>query len=348
MVMKRLFVIWMILALLLPCAAAAQEEKVLNLFTWEMYVDDQTIADFEAATGIKVRYSPFEDNEEMLLKLQMSGGAGQYDVIIASDYAVNMARKSGLLQKIDKSMVTNYDLLDQALLSPYFDPDNEYSVPYMSGVTLIVYDPTAVTAEITGYKSLWDESLRDSLVVMDDARNIVGIALKALGQSFNVTDDETLALAARKLEALGPNIRSFNSTSPDVDMVSGECAIGYMYGQYAFYALEQNPDLKVVYPEEGLGFGLDSLVIPAGAPHPENANLFINFLLQPEIAAQVAVAQGFRTPVPAAKEFLDESYLNNPVINIPSELLANHEFIMDLGENESKFQNIWTQFKLNR
>ena len=344
--MKKPLLFLLCLLLALPLAAGAQEEeKVLNLFTWELYVDDETISDFEAATGIKVQYTAFDSNESMLAKLQLSGG-GDYDVIIASDYAINIARKAGLLQKIDKTIVDRFNTLDASLLSPYFDPENEYSVPYMSGTPLIVYNPAYVTIDITGYESLWDESLRDSVVVMDDARNIIGITLKTMGQSFNVTDDALLAQAAEKLSLLAPNIRSFNSDTPDADINSGECAVAYMYGQYASYALAENPDLKVVYPSEGVGFGIDSLIIPASAKHPANANLFINFLLDPQIAAQTALAQQFRTPVPGAHAFLPEEYLNDPAINVPAELLKNAEFIMDLGEYETKFQNIWTDFKL--
>lgn len=344
--MKKMLVLFLCLLLALPGASLArEEEKVLNLFTWELYVDDQTIADFEAATGIRVVYATFDSNESMLAKLQLAGG-GDYDLIIASDYAVNIARKSGLLQKIDKTIIDRYESLDPLLLSPYFDPDNEYSVPYMSGTPLIVYNPEYVDFEITGYEDLWNESLRDSVVVMDDARNIIGITLKTMGQSFNTTDDEILAQAAEKLAKLRPNIRSFNSDTPDADLLSGECSVAYTYGQYAAYARMENPDLKVVYPKEGVGFGIDSLIIPAGAKHPGNANLFINFLLQPEIAAQVAQIQQFRTPVPGAAEFLPAEYLNDPTIIVPEELLAEAEFIQDLGEYETKFQNIWTDFKL--
>lgn len=345
--MKRFLAVAAALLLLGASLALAEEEKVLNLFTWELYVDDETIADFEAATGIRVQYTAFDSNESMLAKLQLSGG-GDYDVMIASDYAVNIARKSGLLRKLDKSRLPHAAGLDPVLLSPYFDPEDEYSVPYMSGTPLIVYDPAAVEIEITGYESLWDASLRDSLVVMDDARNIIGITLKTLGHSFNVTDDDVLRKAAEKLALLGPNIRSFNSSTPDADLLSGECAVGYLYGQYAAYALAENPQLQVVYPQEGVGFGIDSLVIPAHAPHPDNAHRFIDFLLQPEIAAQVALAQQFRTPVPGAAAYLPEEYRTDPAINIPAQYLKDAEFIRDLGPYETKFQNIWTDFKLGK
>ena len=342
--MKKLLVLILALMLALPVFAVAEEEKVLNLFTWELYVDDQTIADFEAATGIKINYATFDTNEAMLAKLQLSNES--YDLVIASDFVINIARKAGLLQKLNFDLIPNAAGLTPGMLSQYFDPDNEYTVPYVAGTPLIVYNPDYVDIEITGYESLWDESLRDSVVVMDDARNIVGITLKTMGQSFNVTDDAILAQAAEKLNQLRPNIRVFNSDTPYVDLLSGECAVGYMFTPYAVMALDENPDLKIVYPEEGVGFGIDALFIPANAKHPENANLFINFLLDPKIAAQVAEAQLFACPVQAAYEYIPEALQNNPAIKIPDELLKDAEFIVDVGEYETKFQNIWTDFKL--
>ncbi len=344
MPMKKLLILFLCLLLSLPAVSLAEEEKVLNLFTWELYVDDQTIADFEQATGIQIRYATFDSNESMLAKLQLSGEA--YDVIIASDFVINIARKAGLLQKLDHSLLPHAAGLSPAMLNQYFDPDNEYTIPYVAGTPLIVYNPDYVDIEITGYESLWDESLRDSVVVMDDARNIVGITLKTMGQSFNVTDDALLAQAAERLAALRPNIRAFNSDTPYVDLLSGECAVAYMFTPYAVMALEENPDLRIVYPKEGVGFGIDAAFIPANAPHPENAHRFLDFLLQPAIAAQVAEAQLFVCPVQAAYEYIPEALQTNPAIHVPDALLENAEFIMDVGEYETKFQNIWTDFKL--
>ena len=163
-----------LIMVLLPVTTIAEDEKALNLFTWDFYVDDETIAQFEKETGIKVYYTNFNTNEEMLLKLQNTKG-GDYDLIIASDYILNIARKQSLLQKLDKSLIPNYANLDPASLSQYYDENNEYTAPYIIGTPLIVYDPAQVNFEITSYADLWDESLKDSVVVMDDARTIIGI-----------------------------------------------------------------------------------------------------------------------------------------------------------------------------
>lgn len=347
MMLKKMMAVILCALLLLPCAALGEaEEPILNLFTWELYVDDETIAQFEQATGIKVNYTNFNSNEEMLVKLEGLGG-GEYDVIIASDYILNTARKEGLLHKLDKSLLPNDENIDTAYLAQYFDETDEYTAPYIVGTPLIVYDPNQVDFEITSYNDLWDERLRDSVVVMDDARNIIGITLKTMGQSFNVTDDAVLAQAEEKLAALRPNIRAFNSDTAHLDLLSGECAAIYTYTSYVIMALDENPELKVAFPSEGLGIGIDAMVIPAHAPHVDNAHKFINFILDGAVGKQVAEAQLFVTPNRVSRELLSADTLSNPALYIDPSKLVGAEFIRDLDkEYEEKYQNIWSSFKL--
>ena len=159
--MKRILALILSVAMLCAMAATsfAEEEKVVNLFTWATYVDDTTLSNFEAATGIKVNYSYFSSNEEMMAKLQANNGS-EYDVILASDYALATMREQNLLQKLDKTLFTNYENLNPAYLSEYFDPEGEYVIPYVIGTPLIVYDPALVDIEIKGFADLWDPSLR--------------------------------------------------------------------------------------------------------------------------------------------------------------------------------------------
>ena len=320
------------------------EEKVLNFFSWATYIDDATVARFTEQTGIRVNYTTFASNEEMLLKMTMTGN--DYDVILASDYAINMLRKDGKLLPLDKEKLPNYANLDPAFLGQYYDENNEYTVPYTAGTPLIVYNPDLVDIEITGYEDLWNPALKDSVVIIDDARNIIGITLKTLGYSFNTTDDGQLAQAREKLMQLRPNIRSFNYDTPHNDLISGEVSVGYMFTPFVLLAMDEMPNLKVVYPKEGMGFGIDSLVISASAPHPDNAHVLLNFLLDSQVAGNTAAMQYYLSPVATAYEFIPEYLRDNPAIRIPPEILGETEFIMDLGEYESKYQEIWAEFKL--
>ena len=342
---KRMLALVMVLSLFALPSAMAEEEKVLNLLTWDGYIDAECIAGFTEETGVKVNFLPMAGNDEMLLKLQQNGG-NEYDVVVASDYALNILRKAGLIQKLDKASLTNYGNLDPAYLSQFYDLENEYVVPYTAGTPLIVYDPAIVTVDIQGYADLWDPSLADSIAIMDDARNVIGITLKTLGYSFNVTDPAILAQAKEKLMGLYPNIRVFDYDNAYTAVISGEATVGYMFSNQVYWALAERPDLKVVYPKEGMGFGIDGAVIPSNAPHPGNANLFLNYLLRADVAAHNAEAQLYMNPNKAANELLSPEYLNNPALYIPSETLGETEFIQDVGDMETTYQEIYNEFKL--
>lgn len=344
--MKRFaLLLALVLALTLP-AAVAEEEKTLNIFTWAGYFDETTLAQFQAESGIQVNYSVFASNEEMLLKLQ-NGGAGDYDLILASDYAVSTLRKDGLLLPLDKSLLTNWDNLNPAYLDQYFDPENVYSVPYTVGSPMIVYDPAQVEGEITSFADLWDEQFYDGLWLINDARVILGETLKMLGYSYNTTDQAELDEACAKLSEMKENIRVLDYDLTYNYLTAGEVKAGYLFTPYVVYSLLENPNLKCVFPDEGVGFGIDSIVIPADAAHPENAHAFINFYLDAQVAAFVAEWQGYINPNAAADALIDPDYAALECFNIPEELFETKEYVEDVGEFAGNYQEAWTDFQLS-
>lgn len=346
--MKKLLSVLLALSMLaaLPLLSSAEEEKVLNIFSWDGYVDyASVIQPFEQQTGIKVNYAPFSTNDEMFKKLQ-ENGASEYDLVIASDYILNTARLEGLMLPLDKEQLPNFANLDERFISQYFDPDNEYVVPYMSGIPLIVYNPDMVQIEIDGFEDLWDPSLADSIGLIDDARVSIGMVLLSMGQSMNTTDDAVLAQAKEKLFALRENIHVLEYENLHNSLISGDISVAYTFTPYVALALDANPNLQVVWPKEGLGFGIDGAFIPANAPHPDNAHAFLNYLLDGQVAATTAEWQYYCTPNAAAQEFLSDAYKNNPVFNGIYDRFGDAEYVMNLGADESKFQDIWTEFKL--
>jgi len=342
--MKRPVILLLCLLLVFPALSLAEEAR-LNLFTWETYIDDEVIAAFELETGVKVTYSPAQTNDEMLLKMSESGGKG-FDLILASDYILDIMRKTDLLQKLDQSKLPNIVNLGQRFVSQYYDPDDEFTVPYLAGTPLIVYDPAQVDIDITGYEDLWDPSLQDSVVIFDDARLVVGFTLKTLGRSLNETDPAILEQAKEKLMPLLPNIRAFDYDTPYLLMINGETSVGFMFTPQVYEAVLEKPDLKVVYPKEGLGFGIDGLALSVQAEHVNNAHLFLDYLMRPEVAAHNAMEQYSLNVNEAAEELLDEDFRNSPVIYIPGDLLVGAEFIKDIGPAETTMQEIYTAFKL--
>ena len=343
---KTLSLILALLVVLMALPACAEEEKVLNIFTWDGYIDYETvIKPFEEQTGIKINYAPFSSNEEMYKKLE-ENGASEYDVVLASDYILNASREAGMMQPLNKEVLTNWENLDERFLSQYFDPDNEYVVPYVSGIPLIVYNPDYVDIDIKGFNDLWDESLKDSIGLIDDARVTIGMVLLSMGQSMNITDDEILAQAKEKLFALKDNIHMLEYENLHNALIAGDISVAYTFTPFVALALDANPDLKLVYPEEGIGFGIDGLFIPKNAPHPENANLFLNYLMDAQVAATTVEWQYYCSPNKAALEVVADWYKNNEVFTGLYDHLDEGEYIMNLGADEAKFQDIWTEFKL--
>lgn len=340
--MKKIIALLLCL-FLLPVSGLA-EEKVLNILSWEGYVDADTLYNFEQETGIKVIWSPMDSIDSMLLKVA-EGGGSEYDLILSSDYSLDILRQQGLLEKLDTSKLSNYANIDESFLNQKYDPQNEYVIPYVAGATLIVYDPSRVSFEITGYEDLWNEELVDSVAVLENARVICGMVLKTMGKSMNETDPEVLAQMKEKMMPLYKNIRSFGDQESYVGITTGEVAVSYTFASFAHLILQDHPEFKVVYPKEGLGFGIDGFVIPAGAKNIDNAHIFLDYLMRPEIAAHNAEYQGYMCVNKAAVPYLSEAFHNSPAMNIPAEKLATAEFVENVGALETTFQEIYTAFK---
>lgn len=315
----------------------------LNIYTWAEYVPQDIIDRFEEETGIRVNYTNFEANEEMLAKLETSGG-GEYDIVIASDYIIKIAADEGLVKEIDKEKVPNYQNIDPIFQGFFYDPEDTLTVPYGPGIPLLVYDPSVVTCDITGYESLWDPSLQDSVALMDSERVVMGMALKTMGQSFNTEDLDVIRAAGDKLMELAPNVRVLSQNQTQDFLLSGEVSAAFLFTSQVVLALDQNPDLKVVYPEEGLGFGVDAAFIPAQAPNSDNAHAFLNFILDGEVGAEVSQQTYYLCPNKASYEYLPEEFQKSLVIS--TEDIPNGEFIQDVGaEATSLHEEIWTEFK---
>lgn len=341
--MKKVLLFLLCLMLALPVASLA-DEQVINILSWEGYIDADTLYNFEQETGIRVIWSPMDSIDSMLLKVSQGGGA-DYDLILSSDYSLDILRQQGLLQKLDLSKLSNYANLNPSFLNQKYDPNNEYVIPYTAGATLIVYDPASVPFEITGYEDLWNEQLADSIAVLENPRVFCGMVLKTMGKSMNETDPEVLAQMKEKMMPLYKNIRTFGDQETYTTLTSGESSVCFTFAAFAHLILQDHPDFKVVYPKEGLGFGIDGFVIPAGAKNVENAHVLLDYLMRPEIAAHNAEYQGYICVNQAAQPYLSEAYHASAAMNIPAESLATAEFIEGIGETDTTIQEIYTAFK---
>lgn len=296
---------------IVPAAAVQADSDELVLYTWEGMFPQEVLDGFEEETGTKITYSNFDTDETMLEKLSMAEG-GDYDVVIADDYIIESAIDEGLVEKLDTAKLSGWENINSLYQGQFYDPDNEYTVPYGAGIPLIVYDPEEVDMEITSYADLWDESLEDSVAIIGNYRVIEGITNLVLGQDFNTEDADELAKTGEKLKELAPNIRLIQDDNTQDALLNGEASVAFLYTSQVTAALAENPDLEVVYPTEGLGFGVMGMFIPSAAPNKDAAYEFVDYILQPENAAKCFDYIGYYNTNKAAEDLLENQDLNVP------------------------------------
>ena len=319
------------------------DKKVLNVFTWEEYIPGGVVEDFEKATGIKVNYSSFSTNEEMHAKLQAQKTS--YDVVLCSDYIIDILRREDALLELDKAKIPNWKNINPIFLDQPYDPGSKFAMPYTTATGIIAYDSAKIDWPITGYGDLFNPEFKNKVVLIDGDRDVIGFVLQAMGYSVNETDPAVLEEAGEWLGVLRPNVVKFDADFPHEAMISGEAIIGYMFGSQATAARESVPTIEFCYPDEGMTICTDAIVVPKGAPHPENAHTFINYLLDGKVAAKAYSTINYGGTNLAAMEFLPPEYLNNPSFNIPDELLSKAERFGELGDALLIYERIWTKFK---
>lgn len=319
------------------------EKQVLNIFNWLEFLPQSVIEQFEKEYNVKVNYSTFSSNEEMLAKLM--GGNVPYDLVVTSDYAIEIMTKQQLIQPIDKNNVPNLANIDKNVLNLSFDPQNTYSLPYMWGGNNIVIDKTKVTKKITSFADLWDSQFKNSMVILDDPRVMIGLALQKNGYSINTKNPKELQKAKEDLIKLMPNVKAFDSESPKTLLINGEASIGYVWGTEAYLAKLENPNLEVVLTKEGVIPQYDNFVIPKKAKNKKLAEEFINFIYKPEISAQVSEEFPYANPNKAAYPLIDKDKLNDIAVYPPREAVEGNELIKDVGETTKLYDDIWTEIK---
>ncbi|MEG1605355.1 MAG: spermidine/putrescine ABC transporter substrate-binding protein [Clostridia bacterium] len=322
--------------------ALSEEERQVNVFTWTYYIPDEVVAEFEEASGIRVNYSAMMGNEDVLPKLT-TGGA--YDLVVCSDYIISDLVAMSQIRKLDKAKLSNYANINPVYQSQYYDPENLYTVPYTNTVPLIVYDPDAVDFEVKGYADLWRSEFEGNLALIAEWRGVIGIAQKKLGYSYNDTDPAHIAQVGEALKALKGNIAVMNDDTPHSALIYGDAIAGFMYGSQIVAAQQVLPQLKVVYPDEGLGFGVDSMVIPEAAPHAEAAYILLDYLLDGEVSAYTSELINYGNCNVDAKAYMTPEFLANGTVNIPEKWLTNTEMIKPLdGATLAAYDKIWTAF----
>ena len=341
---KMLAVVAMVsVAMMALFGCGSKESKELNLYTWDGMFPQEVLDGFEEESGYKINYNSFVYDEDMLAKLEETEG-GDYDYVIADDYILEMIIKEGLAQKLDSSRLNQLKNINPLYQGQFYDPKDEYTIPYGAGIPLIVYDPSKVEIEIDGYEDLWDESLKGEVALIGSYRVVEGIALKTLGYSFNTENLDEIEKAGEKLLELAPNVRLIQDENTQDQLLNGEASVGFLYTSQVVAALQANPDLKVVYPKEGLGFGIMAGFIPSQAPNQEAAYAFADYINQPEVAAKCFEYIGYYCTNQAAEEEMSEEM--KQVLILP-EGTQKGELIRNVSkEAEDLHAKNWEKFRM--
>ncbi|MDR2375621.1 MAG: spermidine/putrescine ABC transporter substrate-binding protein [Treponema sp.] len=340
-----LFSVLALLVIIIPCslsAAARRDTQRLTIYTWEEMFPQEILDGFTKATGLRINYVNFDANETMLTRLRTAKG-GDYDLVIADDYIIEIAIAEGLLQKLDKSKLPNYGNINPIYRRPFYDPDDEYTVPYGAGVQTIVYDPGSVSHTITGYGDLWDPGFRNSLGVTANPRVINGLALKRMGRSYNESDPQVISEAGRLMLDLAPNIRLIKDDFLDEDLLSGEVSAAVMYTDQATRAMMARPDFKMVFPQEGIGYGLMGAFIPVNAPNAQGALAFLDYILDPRRGALCFEHLGYYCTFSASDPLISPEYRS--FLTLPDGFSGAETIRAVSQEAEEEHERVWTAFK---
>lgn len=344
--MKQIKLIALLLMSLVATNVFAAGKVVV--YNWSEYIPEDLLQEFTKETGIEVVYSTYESNEVMYSKLQLQKNAG-YDVVVPSTYYISKMSKEGMLMPLDKSQLGNMGQLDSNLLNKEYDPNNQYSVPYMWGSTGIGINSSEIDPKtITSWKALFDKKYAKQLLLTDDVREVFHIALTLNGHSPNTTNPEEIKQAYELLKELMPNVLVFNSDAPREPYLAGDVNLGMIWNGEVIMAQEEEKAIQYIYPKEGAIFWVDSFAIPSGAKNVKEAHAFINFMLRKESAAACVDYVGYATPNKDALALLDEATRQNPTIFPSADTISAGAFQNDVGEAMELYNKYWEMLKVGQ
>lgn len=315
----------------------------LNVFNWSDYIDPELIPEFERRTGAKVQYDNFSSESELEAKL-LAGGGG-YDVIFPSDRSMAPLVSKGMLDDLDKSQLTNWKNLDPKFLGAPYDSENRFSVPYFWGTVAVGIRTDHVKDPVTGFGVLFDERYKGRITMLDDAENVVATVLLHLGHPMNSTDPDQLAQVKELLDKQRPLVQAYTSDAFKEKLISGEAWVVLGWSGDILQAAADNENIRAIVPETGTMIWVDAMAVPKDAKNKRLAHAFINFLLEPDIAAKNANHVRYASPNVAARGQMDSALLEDPAIYPPQEVLDRCQWLKDKGPEIAKIERIWQEVR---
>ena len=327
-----------------PKGAFAADGKV-NFYNWDTYIGENTIEQFEDSSGIEVQYDLYADNDELFAKLR--GGNPGYDVIVPSNDYIERMIEADMLMELDHSKIPNMANIDENFLNPDFDPGRKFSMPYMWGTIGIGYRKSAVEGAPTSWNDiLSSDKYAGRIALMSEPQTVLQMALKAMGKSLNDWTDENIAAAEDMIRNQKPKIVAFAPDNGQDLLLAGEVDLAMEWNGDILQVMEEDDDIGYAVPDEGGLLWEDDLAIPKDAPNVENAHVLINYLLEPQVGADIADFVYYATPNKAAKALMSDEYTQNPAIFPSDEAIGKSEVSIYPGQKITrKIDDAWTRIK---
>ena len=347
---------WLLVLLFLGCQPTSEENSAiestepdssleLSYFTWSDYVDRELLNGFEKKTGIRIVVGTFSSNEELLAKVQ-SGVAG-YDVIAPSDFMAALMARQGLLADLDLSKIPNVQHLIDSLKHLPFDPNNRFAIPYLWGTVGIGYDSTIIQTPPTSWEILWDSQYKGKISMLNDQREVFGVALRTMGHSLNETDPVRIEQAKQKLIHQKPLVKAYTSESFDHMLVSGDVVLAHGWGGPIARAMQEKPSIQYVIPKEGGTIWTDCLAVLKSSPHKDVAMIFINYLLDVDVATATSNRLLFASANQMVKDRVEAKVRENPAVYPSETVVERMEWMIDPGEAIRYYDRAWTELKVH-
>ncbi len=325
-------------------------QECINVYSWGEFISNGSDGnidvnrEFTKLTGIKVNYKTFQNNEELFAKL--SSGGADYDVIIPSDYMISKLIENDMLQKLDFSNIPNYSLIDDNFKNLNFDPENQYSVPYMWGMVGIFYDKTKIKDEDVSWDILWNSKYKGKILMFDNARDSFAISLLRLGFPINTQNKEHWQRAANELLIQKPLVQAYVMDQIFNKMENHEAVLAPYYSGDAATIIKNREDIGFKIPESGSTRFVDSLCIPKNSSHKLQAEKYINFMCRTDIALANVKHIGYSTPQKEAYNLLSEDVKNNKIFYPDKAVLDKSQIFINLPKPINEYMDkLWIEVK---
>ena len=332
-----------LLSLAVAAFAVPASAEELHIYAWADELPDEVIQDFQKETGVEVTVDTYDSNESLIAKLE--AGATGYDLVNPSQYAVQILAKKNLIVELDHGKIPNIGNISEVFRNVSYDPGNKHSMPYIWGTTGLAYNSDCIKEPVTSWKAFWDEKHKGRIYMLDNMLAAYIAALQVNGFSANSSNPDEIAKATDSLIAQKPLLAGYNSTNFADLVASGEACLVESWSGSVINVMKDNPHVKYVVPDEGGTMWVDGYSIPQGAPNADTAYKFLNYLLQPEVAAKVTTLTSIANVVEKSKDLLPPDVASNTAIFPPADKLANADFILDTGDAMKHYQDGWTKVK---